>query len=108
MNGDRALRLRIREEHIVVQTLHRGAYTLVAISYTQDRSRYRGYGFSKYNPFDMKRGLPYSPGMGVLKATNKAIDDIMQQFHHRCTVPVIHAGALPLPPDALPQIASLP
>ena len=101
MNGDRALRLKIREGHRKVQIIHREAYTMVEVRW----GRYFGIGFSKYNPFDMKRGLPYSKELGILKATNKAIEDIMQQFHHRCTVPVIHAGMLPLPQDALPAVA---
>ena len=72
----RELRLRIREEHKLIQVEQEGAYTFVKIGC----GTYFGVGFSKYNPFDMKRGLPYSPEMGVLKATNKAIEDVARQI----------------------------
>jgi len=72
----RELRLRIREEHKLIQVEQEGAYTFVKIGW----GAYFGVGFSKWNPFDAKRGLPYSPEMGVLKATNKAIEDVARQI----------------------------
>ena len=76
MNGDRALRLKIREEHTVFQRRQGGAYTYIEIYWRG----IIGDGWAKYNPNDMKNGLPYSPEMGVLKATNKAIEDVARQI----------------------------
>ena len=99
----RELRLRIREEHKLIQVEQEGAYTFVKIGC----GTYFGVGFSKYNPFDMKRGLPYSPEMGVLKATNKAIEDVARQCRASSMANIRSnlASVLPavsLPPDAIP------
>ena len=90
----RQLRLRIREEHTVIELEQDGAYTFIKIRW----GAYSGRAFSKYNPFDMKRGLPYSKEMGILKATNKAIEDVARQYDEQTSLAVL------LPPDALPKV----
>ena len=74
----RELRLTIRDEHQVKKVVQRGSYTYVEIEF----GVYKGCGFSKWNPNDKgRRGWDYSKELGVLKATNKAIDDVVRQMH---------------------------
>jgi len=83
----RELRLKIREEHSKVEVNHEGAYTHILIFY----KAMSAFGYSKYNPFDMKKGLPYSKEMGELKALNHAIEVMERKIeiaerHNRATV----------------------
>ena len=98
MNGDRALRLKIREGHTVFQRRQGGAYTYIEIYWRG----IIGDGWAKYNPNDMKNGLPYSSEMGILKATNKAIEDVVRQIHLQRSA---YCYSLTLPQNALPAVA---
>jgi len=76
----RDLRLEIREKHRVIQMVQQKPYTMVRIIHGQ----FQAYGFSKWNPNDKgKKGLEYDAALGILKATNKAIDNMVGQIERQ-------------------------
>jgi len=72
----RQLKLRIRRECNIKQVVQKGAYTFVEVTW----GGYIGQGFSKWNPNDKgRKGWDYSKDLGIIKATNRAVDDIVRQ-----------------------------